>query len=355
MIGTASDAAPAYATLATDAASVTLLPALGGRIRDAWLGDRQWLWHNPDAAFTAAHEDASLGDAVGSGGFDECFPTIAACKLPGWVDGLAGARIDERGALWRQACATAIGTREFGNSATCQWTIAPLPFAFERCTTLRPDGLIEFTYAARNTGTARAPFLWAAHPVFPLTAHTQVVLPTGARTRVWMSDGLELAGGDAQHAWPRVRAGGHLVDVSRPAMLGARFACTLFVELPRTETAIVLREGGVQLEMRVHGRELSHAGIWINRGVLAPTERKRPLIRWRRPRTYSTITIGPCLGAPESLADALGAWETARWIEPGATARWTMTWRARPVAETTRPEAESARGPAPSARTPRAG
>jgi hypothetical protein len=50
-------------------------------------------------------------------------------------------------------------------------------------------------------------------------------------------------------------------------------------------------------------------------------------MRLRKPRTYSTITIAPCLGAPESLADALGAWETARWIEPGGTARWAMTWR----------------------------
>ena len=136
------------------------------------------------------------------------------------------------------------------------------------------------------------------------------------------------AGGDSLHAWPRVRSGGKLVDVSRPAALGERFACTMFVELPRAETKIVVQEGRTRLEMLVHGRELTHAGIWINRGVLAPTERKRPLMRWRKPRTYSTITIGPCLGAPESLADALGAWETARWIEPGATARWAMTWRA---------------------------
>jgi hypothetical protein len=119
-----------------------------------------------------------------------------------------------------------------------------------------------------------------------------------------------------------------MVDASRPATLGERYACTMFVELPRTETVIAIEEGAARLEMRVHGRELSHAGIWINRGVLAPTERKAPMIRWRRPSTYSTLTIGPCLGAPESLADALGDWETARWIDPGATARWTMTWRA---------------------------
>jgi hypothetical protein len=173
------------------------------------------------------------------------------------------------------------------------------------------------------------PFLWAAHPVFPLGDATTIHLPHGARTRVWMADGVPLAGGDALHAWPRVRAGDATVDVSRPARLGEKFACTMFVELPRAETTIAISEGRMRLDMRVHGRELSHAGIWINRGVLAPTERKRPLVRLRRPRTYSTITIGPCLGAPEALADALGdAWDTARWIEPGSTARWTMGWRA---------------------------
>lgn len=327
--GTTGEATePGFARLTAGDASVTLLPALGGRVRDVTLGGRQWLWHNPDRAFTAADEDASLGEAVGSGGFDECFPTIAACKLPSWVEGVAGASVAERGALWTQRCETSIGTGEFGNSATCTWAIRPLDFAFERQVTVRPDGVVDFAYAASNSGAHRLPFLWAAHPVLPLGDATQVVLPKGAKTRVWMADGVALAGGETLHAWPKVRGGGHLLDVSHPARLGDRFACTMFVELPRSETAIVIREGAVQLEMRVHGRELSHAGIWINRGVLAPTERKRPFMRWRRARTYSTITIGPCLGAPESLADALGAWETARWIEPGATARWGMSWRA---------------------------
>jgi hypothetical protein len=319
---------PAYATLSAGSASVTLLPSLGGRVRDVTLGGRQWLWHNPDRAFSTADEDASLGQAVGTGGFDECFPTIAACKLPGWVEGAAGAKIAERGALWRQRCETVIGNGDFGNSAECNWTIEPLTFWFGRKISVRPDGSVAFEYAARNSGEARMPFLWAAHPVFPLTGETELILPQGAKTRVWMADGVELASGEAMHAWPRVRAGGKLVDVSRPASLGQKFACTLFVELPKSETSIIVREGNAQVEMRVHGRELSHAGIWINRGVLAPTERKRPLLRFRRPRTYSTVTIGPCLGAPESLADALGDWETARWIEPGATARWAMNWRA---------------------------
>jgi hypothetical protein len=329
-----SSAEPAYATLTAGSASITLLPSLGGRVRDVTLGGRQWLWHNPDRAFSVADEDASLGEAVGTGGFDECFPTIAACKLPGWVDGAAGAKIDERGALWRQVCETRIANGDFGNAAECEWTTRPLTLEFGRRMTVRPDESVGFEYVALNSGNVRMPFLWAAHPVFPLTEQTQLILPRGAKTRVWMADGVELATGDTLHAWPRVRAGGTLVDVSRPASLGPRFACTFFVELPKSETSIIVREAGAQLEMRLHGRELSHAGIWINRGVLAPTERKRPLLRLSRPRTYSTVTVGPCLGAPESLADALGAWDTARWIEPGAKARWAMTWRTSEVEAT---------------------
>jgi hypothetical protein len=321
-------AEPGYATLAAGAVAVTLLPALGGRVRDVNLGGRQWLWHNPDRGFTVADEDATLGEAVGTGGLDECFPTIAACKLPSWIEGAAGAKVAERGALWRQRCDTRIGNGDFGNSAECEWTTQPLTLEFGRRISVRPDESIEFEYVAFNTGDARMPFLWASHPVFPLTSKTSLILPAGSKTRVWMADGVDLATGDALHAWPRIRAGGRLVDISRPATLGEKFACTLFVELPKTETSIIVREGNAQLEMRVHGRELSHAGIWINRGVLAPTERKRPLLRLRKARTYSTLTIGPCLGAPESLADALGDWETARWIEPGGKARWAMNWRA---------------------------
>ena len=328
--------APAYATLSAGQSSVTILPALGGRIRDLTLGGRQWLWHNPDRPFTAAAEDASLGESVGSGGFDECFPTVAACTLPSWVEGAKGARIGERGALWRQRCDVAIATEEHGHSASCTWQIAPLSFEFKRRITVRPDGMLDLSYAATNTGGTRLPFLWAAHPVFPLTASTRILLPEGAQTRVWMSDAAPFAKVDAAYAWPRVtgrvKNGERAVDVSRPAAIGARFACTIFVALPRTETSLTIVEGRHALELRVHGRELSHAGVWINRGVLAPTERKRPLLRLRRARTYSTITLAPCLGAPESLADALSEpWETARWIEPGATARWAMTLKARPA------------------------
>ena len=85
-----------------------------------------------------------------------------------------------------------------------------------------------------------------------------------------MADGAACEAGDTLHSWPRLRATGGMVDASRPATLGERYACTMFVELPRTETVIAIEEGAARLEMRVHGRALLHAGIWINRGVLAP-------------------------------------------------------------------------------------
>jgi hypothetical protein len=321
-------AEPGFAALHGGDASVVLLPSLGGRIRDVTLVGRQWLWHNPDVPFTSPGRDARFEQSVPAGGFDECFPTIASCRLPSWVTGAAGARLAERGALWAQRCDLSIDTGEAGNAATCRWFVEPLPFLFTRTIVVRADGVIRFSYSATNAGAHRLPFLWAAQPVFPLTRGTRIVLPTGARTRVWMDNGLDLATGLSQHSWPRVRAGGTLVDVSRPGAIGRRrFACTLFVELPRTECTVGIEEGRARLEMRVHGREISHVGIWINHGALGAAERREPAFRWRRTRRYATVTLAPCLGAPEALADALGAWETARWIEPETSARWSMEWR----------------------------
>jgi hypothetical protein len=296
------------------------------------LGGRQWLWHNPDLPFEIPEPGASFAKTVPSGGCDECFPTIAPCKLPAWVTGASGAKLAERGALWSQRLEMSIGTGDGGNTATCRWSVSPVPFLFTRTVTVRADGAVEFAYSATNAGERRLPFLWAAQPVFPLTRQTRLVLPTGARTRVWMQQGIRLGDGLALHAWPRVRSEATVLDFTRPdSVLRTPFACTLFVELPRKENVIAIEEGKHRLEMQVHGREVSHVGIWINRDALGAAERKEPKFRWAKPKRCATITFAPCMGAPESLVDALSVWETARWIEPESTARWGMTWMGREV------------------------
>jgi hypothetical protein len=80
--------------------------------------------------------------------------------------------------------------------------------------------------------------------------------------------------------------------------------------------------------MHLHGREIPSVGVAINRQSGRAARVKRGMWPFARAsRGGCTVAIEPCLGAPESLRDALGKWDDAHWLEPGATARWGMTWR----------------------------
>ena len=282
-----------------------------------------------------------MGD---SGGFDECFPTVSACRLPSWVKGASNTPLPDHGELWSQVPRLTIGTSEYGHSATCLWASpAPqsdrsspgqpdgpqpfsqaFPFQFERKLTVRRDGSVTFEYAVQNDGEARLPFVWSSHPVFPLTDSSRIVIPEGSRTRVWAQHGVDLGGPGAEHHWPRFRAGGKLLDLSKPSVVRQDFACKLFVDLPRTEVVVALEERDARLEMHLHGRQVPQVGLWINRRGWPAVEQS--FLR-RRAVPHSTIAIEPCLGAPDSLSEALGAWDAAQWVEAGSVARWAMMWR----------------------------
>jgi galactose mutarotase-like enzyme len=310
-----------------------LVPALGGKVRDVHLGGRQWLWHNPDVPFALPREGARYEELEAAGGFDECFPTVGSCRLPRWVEGARWVKLPDRGELWAQPPEIAIMTDQEGHSATCTWNGAALPYRFTRRITVHPEGWVAFAYSATNTGTHRIPFLWSSHPIFPLTSRTRIVIPDGARVKLCSQHGVDFGKPGAEHQWPRLIArgpqGGKRVDLSRPhGATGGDYSCKVFVELPRREVTVVVEEGDSRLEMHLHGREIPSVGISINRQSDAePGMRQRPWPFPKKTRAGCTVAIEPCLGAPESLRDALGKWDDAHWLEPGATARWGMTWR----------------------------
>lgn len=306
------------------------MPALGGKVRDVVLGGRQWLWHNPDLPFAAPRAGARYADEGESGGFDECFPTVGSCRIPSWVKGAGRVRLPDHGELWAQPPDFGIVTDDDGHSATCTWRGTAMPYRFTRRISVHPEGWVAFAYAATNTGAHRIPFLWSSHPVFPLTSRTRLVLPAGARTRLGSQHGVDFGKARAEHQWPHLRAGSALLDLSRPfAALPQRdFACKLFVELPRREVIVAVEEGDARLEMVLHGREIPGVGVSIERRGAARGGSWRGVWPFaRRAGARCTVAIEPCLGAPDALSDALGAWDDAHWLEPGATARWSMTWR----------------------------
>ena len=105
--------------------------------------------------------------------------------------------------------------------------------------------------------------------------------------------------------------------MSYPYGVAKRYACKLFLEMREGRAAII--EAGLRLEVSFKVDEIPNFGLWINRGAWTPLKRGKP---------YSNISFEPCIGAPDTLEEALGAWKNAHWLEVGQSRRWSLRWRA---------------------------
>src|SRR5215471_9935677 len=68
----------------TGALSLSVVPALGGKVsslRDLRNG-REWMWRHPRLPYRAGDPAASYVATADTGGWDECFPSVAPCPYP---------------------------------------------------------------------------------------------------------------------------------------------------------------------------------------------------------------------------------------------------------------------------------
>ncbi len=306
---------------------VVILPALGGKISVMELAGRDWLWKSDVMPFALPTDGASYVETADSGGYDECFPTVGACTLPRDLARYGGLALPDHGELWSQTASLTIETRETNDgpstpTATCEWHGRRMPYHFERTVSVESDGAVRMRYVVTNAGASRLPFIWSSHALMALTADTQLVLPDGAPVRVWSQHHIDIFGPGAEHRWPRLRTpAGPDITLARPDSAAKRYACKLFLDMPEGRAAI--RQDGAELECVWDVREVPNFGLWINRQGWTPFRRKRP---------YLNIAFAPCMGAPDSLSDALGDWRAAHWLDVGETRQWELVWRARRIA-----------------------
>lgn len=298
---------------------VVIVPALGGKIAQLELGGRQWLWTSDVTPYALPDENSSYLETADSGGYDECFPTVAACKVPTWVRAFGGVQLPDRGELWSQAASVDVRTSPDGQTALTTWMGRRMPYRITREVRVTPGGEVECEYEATNTGTDRVPFIWSAQPVFPLTSETRIELQPATRLHVYAQHEIALGLGATDLRWPMVRSQGRLLDLSHPFGVAKRYACKVFLEMREGRAALI--EDGVRLELAFRVDDVPNIGIWINRGGWTPFKRGKP---------YQNLALQPCIGAPDSLEDALGAWKNAHWLEGGKSRRWSLKWRAVP-------------------------
>ena len=310
--------------LANGGTSITIIPALGGKIASMRLAGREWLWTSDVIAPVAPDERVAADDAVSyvrtadTGGYDECFPTVGACVVPASVPGAGGVRLPDHGELWSQAPRVRVD-RDAGRALlVATWEGRRMPYVFERAAEVLADGRVELRYAATNRGAQPIPFLWSAHPLLPLTARTRLVLPDRARMRVYAEHNVPLGGAGSEHEWPHVEVGGVARSFARPAAVAERYACKLFLDLPAHARRLAVEEGAARLEVEIDAAEVPHFGLWVNNRGWTPFDGGTP---------YQNFAFEPCIGAPDTLDDALGAWNAPAWLGVGETRRWTLTWR----------------------------
>lgn len=300
------------------ATRVRIVPVLGGRIVSLVALGREWLWTNEALPAREPVDGASYGETGDSGGYDECFPTVAACNIPNGVPRFGGLALPDHGELWAQRASVVVETDPTGHRATCAWEGRRMPYQFSRVVQVTSAGAVVMRYQVRNTGHDRLPFLWAAQPLFPLTPSTRLELPVGARTRVWSHRGDALRGLVPEFRWPHARAETRIVDLSHPDLAGRQYACKLFLDMPPGAGVAAVAEGDLRMEVAFDERTVPNLGVWLNKGEWTPFKGGRP---------YLNLAIEPGLGAADSLADALGVWGGAHWVEPGETREWMLTWR----------------------------
>ncbi|MGZ8377746.1 MAG: hypothetical protein ACXWZS_14755 [Gemmatirosa sp.] len=319
--------------LAAHDTEVAIIPALGGKIASLRLGGREWLWTSdvlpwaaPDERL-AADDAASYVELADTGGYDECLPTVGACRLPPDVEGVGGLALPDHGELWSQYAPTerVDGTGE--PALVTRWRGRRMAYTFSRAVAIEADGAVRMRYTLESRATTPLPFLWSSHPLLPLMPDTRLELPIAARVRVWAQHGVDLGGERAEHRWPvlRVRDRGTVRerDFTRPARDAAPYACKLFLDLPRPAGGLVrlaVEQDDARLEVEVDTREVPHLGLWLNHGGWSPFAERAG---------YRNLAFEPCIGAPDPLDAALGAWGGAAWLAPGETRQWTLRWRGR--------------------------
>jgi galactose mutarotase-like enzyme len=299
-----------------------LVPSLGGKIAQLEIGGRSWLWSSPVIPMAPGVDGGSYIEAGDSGGYDECFPTVGACRVPGWVRAFGGIELPDHGELWSQAPQVEVITSEEGPCAMCTWTGVRAPYRFRRTVQITHRGAVRMYYDVRNDGRERLPFVWSSHPVLPLSEQTRLHVPDGSRLRHFAWHGIDFGEPRSEHRWPFIRGAGKAFDFRRPWDVAKRYACKVFVDLPEGTASI--REGDRELTVRCLSGDVPYLGLWINKRGWTPFRDEEP---------YVNLAFEPCTGAPDTLSEALGDWNAAAWLEPEQTRRWSLEWSARTIAD----------------------
>jgi galactose mutarotase-like enzyme len=254
-------------------------------------------------------------ETADSGGWDECFPTVGPCPLPGGPRGLV---LPDHGELWSADWSSWVYDHAEGTTLAGSARGTALPYEFLRQITLDPhEPLLRFRYLLRHTGDKPFPWIWSAHPLLNVQPGSVLTLPGISRVKLASLQGGENPSLRALHqddvvSWPAA-FGGDSEGFTFPENGG--WALKAFGDLG-SEGSMILTDPrkGERLEFVVQRGEVPQVGVWINCRGWAPPGRV----------PYYNMALEPCIGAPDRLDLAATEWHTAQTLHPGEERAWSV-------------------------------
>lgn len=291
----------AVVRLANAQVSVAVVPELGAKVvslRSVENG-REWLWRPPGSLRLFRNrpgDDFARSTLIG---WDECIPTVSACRV-------GGRDVPDHGDAWSAAW-------ELDAAALATGAIRTLlrlpggPLEFSRTVSLEGSA-VHLDYELANRGGEPEPFLWAMHPLLTLEEGDRIRLPRGVRSvRVSGLKNLDLPAGGTWK-WPEALPGVNLeaMELGKPDAYAKLFAGPLQdgragIENVRT---------GARLEFRWQVEAMPYLGIWITRGG------------WNG---FHHPALEPTNVPFGSLADALGYPQPELFVPAKGMRKWRVT------------------------------
>jgi galactose mutarotase-like enzyme len=199
-----------------------------------------------------------------------------------------------------------------GASLRTRWQGAVLPYSFERQVTLASGSAgLHVDYTVINLGSSALQFIWSLHPLLAIEPGMQLRLPPAARFNRWSSvPGDAVA--DSGLSFP-LKLGGH--DLATLPEDSARVALKLWSDaLPAGDGWAALRARDGELQMNWDTALLPQVGFWMNLGAWAG-DGGAP---------YYNLGLEPCIGAQDSLADAVSRHQSFASLPPGGSRSWWL-------------------------------
>jgi galactose mutarotase-like enzyme len=303
---------PAIA-LAGDEIEVVAVPSLGMKLTNLRRPrGREWLWRSSQIALAPGVPGASYVDTADSGGWDECFPTVGACPMPGRPDIM----LPDHGELWSAPWNSSVYEGPDGTTLAAATRGRLLPYEFQREVTADPhEPVVHLRYRLRNTGDAAFPWIWSSHPLWNVQPGTTLDVPGMTQVKVDAVHGRDDLARNDMVSWPGGIADGPVFTFPPPT---AGWAMKVFGDVgPEGRMVLTDPRQGERLELRVAQAEVPQVGIWINCAGWAPPG-KQP---------YYNLALEPCIGAPDRLDQAVEEWHMAQTLAPGEERRWSVSAR----------------------------